>query len=69
MLKFPELTKSLETYDFVLVLMRFLNRRGHVKEIRSDNGTNFFGTQREKENVFEERGPQQGGTRANLQRQ
>jgi len=36
-----ELAKSLETDDFILVLMRFLNHRGHVKEIRSDNGTNF----------------------------
>ena len=31
-------TRTLETDDFILVLMRFLNRRGHVKELRSDNG-------------------------------
>lgn len=42
-----ELAKSLETDDFMLVLMRFLNRRGHVKEIRSDNGTNFVGADKE----------------------
>lgn len=42
-----EVAKSLETDDFMLVLIRFLNRRGHVKEIRSDNGTNFVGAERE----------------------
>ena len=42
-----EVAKSLETDDFILVLMRFLNRRGHVKELRSDNGTNFVGVDRE----------------------
>ena len=31
----------------MLVLIRFLNRRGHMKEIRSDNGTNFVGAERE----------------------
>ena len=36
-----EVARSLETDDFILVLMRFLNRRGHVKEIRSDNASNF----------------------------
>ena len=42
-----EVARSLETDDFILVLMRFLNRRGHVKELRSDNGTNFVGAERE----------------------
>ena len=42
-----EVAKSLETDDFMLVLIRFLNRRGHVKEIRSDNGTTFVGAERE----------------------
>ena len=28
-----EVVKSLETDDFILVLMRFLNRRGHVKAV------------------------------------
>lgn len=42
-----ELARSLETDDFMLVLMRFLNHRGHVKEIRSDNGTNFVGADKE----------------------
>ena len=42
-----ELAKSLETDNFMLVLMRFLNPRGHVKEIRSDNGTNFVSADKE----------------------
>lgn len=36
-----ELAKSLATDDFMFVLMRFLNRRGHAKEVRSDNRSNF----------------------------
>lgn len=42
-----ELARSLETDDFMLVLMRLLNHRGHVKEIHSDNGTNFVGADKE----------------------
>ena len=42
-----ELARSLETDVFMLLLMRFLNRRGHVKEIRSDNGTNFVGADKD----------------------
>ena len=41
-----DVAQSLETDAFILVLIRFLNRRGHVKEIRSDNGTNFVGAER-----------------------
>ncbi|XP_028416322.1 uncharacterized protein LOC114540241 [Dendronephthya gigantea] len=42
-----EVARSLEADDFILVLVRFLNRRGHVKEMRSDNGTHFVGAERE----------------------
>ena len=42
-----EVARSMETDDFILLLMRFLNRRGHVKEPRSDNGSNFVGADRE----------------------
>ena len=42
-----ELARSLETDDFMLVYMRFLNHQGHVKEIRSDNGTNFVGADKD----------------------
>ncbi|PFX27057.1 hypothetical protein AWC38_SpisGene8267 [Stylophora pistillata] len=39
--------RSLEADDFISLLMRFLNRGGHVKELRSDNGSNFVGADRE----------------------
>ena len=42
-----ELARSIETDNFISGLMRFLNRQGHVKEIRSDNGTNFVGVDKE----------------------
>jgi hypothetical protein len=42
-----ELAQSLETGDFIMVLRRFLNIRGNVKQLRSDNGTNFVGAERE----------------------
>ncbi|XP_050394219.1 uncharacterized protein LOC126812082 [Patella vulgata] len=42
-----ELVKSLETDDFLLALMRFMNRRGRVKQISSDNGSNFVGAEKE----------------------
>ena len=42
-----ELAQSLETDDFIMVLRRFLNMRGNVKQLRSDNGSNFVGAERE----------------------
>ena len=48
-----EVAKSLETDDFILLLMRFLNRRGHVKKLRSDNGTTFVGAEREIKEAIE----------------
>ncbi|KAL9977579.1 hypothetical protein ACROYT_G014998 [Oculina patagonica] len=42
-----ELAQSLETDAFIMVLRRFLNTRGNVKQLRSDNGTNFIGAERE----------------------
>jgi hypothetical protein len=38
-----DVARSLVTDAFILVRIRFLNRRGYVKEIRSDNGTNSSG--------------------------
>ena len=49
-----EVARSLETDDLILVLMRFLNRRGHVKELRSDNGSNFVGADREIKEAIEQ---------------
>jgi hypothetical protein len=48
-----ELAQSLETGDFIMVLRRFLNIRGNVKQLRSDNGTNFVGAERELREALE----------------
>ena len=45
---------AIEADDFTLVLIRFLNRRGHVKERRSDNETNFVGAEREVREAIEQ---------------
>lgn len=42
-----EVTPSLETDDFIMVLHQFISRRGAPKEICSDRGTNFEGANRE----------------------
>ena len=38
-----EIAYSLETDSFIMALRRFIARRGQVQEIRSDNGTNLTG--------------------------
>ncbi|XP_066911613.1 uncharacterized protein [Clytia hemisphaerica] len=42
-----ELAGDLSTDSFILALRRFRARRGNPKTIRSDNGTNFVGAERE----------------------
>lgn len=42
-----EVTPSLETDDFIMVLRQFISRRGPPKEVWSDRGTNFVGANRE----------------------
>ena len=42
-----EISHSLKTDSFILALRRFLARGGQVKEIRSDNGTNFTSGEKE----------------------
>ena len=42
-----EIAGDLTTNSFILALRRFITRRGNVKHIRSDNGTNFKGAQKE----------------------
>lgn len=42
-----EVASSLETDACINALRRFISRRGQVKHLRSDNGTNFVGAQRE----------------------
>ena len=42
-----EVVHEMSTDSFMNALRRFLCRRGHVRSIRSDNGTNFVGAQNE----------------------
>jgi len=42
-----EMLSSLDTDSFINGLRRFIARRGQVLELRSDNGTNFVGAERE----------------------
>lgn len=42
-----EIAHSLESDSFIQSLRRFIARRGQVKEMRSDNGTNFVGGEKE----------------------
>ena len=42
-----ELAKDLSTDAFILTLCRFISSPGNVQVIRSDNGTNFAGTNNE----------------------
>ena len=42
-----EIAHSLDTDSFIQALRRFIARRGQVQVIRSDNGTNFVGAEKE----------------------
>lgn len=46
-----ELVSDISTSSFLLALRRFISRRGRVKTIYSDNGTNFVGSNNELQNV------------------
>ena len=49
-----ETTNSMTTDSFIQALRRFLSRRGNVRIIRSDNGTNFVGASIELKKAFGE---------------
>lgn len=42
-----EVASSLDTNSCINAIRRFIARRGQIMEIRSDNGTNFVGAERE----------------------
>lgn len=48
-----EVAPSLDTDSFINALRRFIARRGQVQELRSDNGTNFIGAERELRTAIE----------------
>lgn len=47
-----EVASSLDTSSCINAVRRFICRRGQVKYIRSDNGTNFVGAKRELQKAF-----------------
>ena len=49
-----ETTISMDTDSFILALRRFLNKRGPVRSIRSDNGGNFVGVEEEMKKCLSE---------------
>ena len=49
-----EIAGDLTTDSFILLLHRFIACRGKVKHIRSDNGTNFKGAQKELQDAIAE---------------
>ncbi|CAG2192602.1 unnamed protein product [Mytilus edulis] len=49
-----EVAASLDTSSYINVLRRFIARRGQVEKIRSDNGTNFVGAERELKSALSE---------------
>lgn len=49
-----EVANSLETDAFIQVLRRFIARRGPVKHIRCDNGSNFVGAKNELHKALQE---------------
>ena len=39
-----EVVATMETDSFIMALRRMIARRGNIRSMRSDNGTNFVGT-------------------------
>lgn len=49
-----EVSKSLETDSFINALRRFVSRRGNVRQLRSDQGTNLVGAKNELKQALTE---------------
>ena len=54
-----EVTCTMETDSFIQALHRFTARLGKVRSIRSDNGTNFVGSDNELRKALEEMNQEQ----------
>ena len=62
-----ETANSLETDSFIQALRRFIARRGPIREIRSDNGTNFVGAKTELQQAVYEMNNEQIRSRLHLE--
>ena len=49
-----EVACGLDTDTFILTLRRFIGRRGNIRSLHSDNGTNFIGAERELRQALKE---------------
>ena len=49
-----EVADNLDTSSCISAIRRFVARRGSIKELRSDNGTNFVGAKAELKSAFKE---------------
>ena len=49
-----KLAHDMSTDAFLLALHRFISRRGFVKVLRSDNGSNFIGAERELQEALKQ---------------
>lgn len=49
-----EVSHSIETDSFLQALRRYISRRGPVRDIRSDQGTNFIGAENELKRALQE---------------
>ena len=49
-----EVTFNLDTDSFILALRRLVARRGNVRSVYSDNGSNFIGAERELKKAYSE---------------
>ena len=54
-----EVTCTMETDSFIRALRRIMARRSKVRSVRSDNGTNFVGTDNELRKALEEMNQEQ----------
>ena len=49
-----EVTFNLDTDSFILALRRLVARRGNVRSVYSDNGSNFTGAERKLKKAYSE---------------